>query len=336
MKISKEIKIGLFAACAFAALYVGYNFLRGKRIFSNLDEYYVIYNNIDGIVKSTPVYYKGLKVGQVEKLGLIRTESANKIIATLLIDAKIRLSKSSEAKIVSQDLLGGKAISLIIPNLVDPIEEGDTIMGSEEISFSESISEMVTPVKDKTENVLVTLNKVLTEVQHVLTEGGSKSITAGINDLSGTLKNLNLATASLNQMIIQESMKFSKITGNFESISNNIKKNNESISASIINFKILSDSLANAPLKSTIEQLNKTSQQLALLTQKLNTGDGSAARLINDRQLYDNLNKSSFELQALLKDIREYPGRYVNVSVFGGGAKKAEKKKQADIKQEGN
>src|SRR5688572_11567035 len=110
MKISKEVKIGVFAAFALAALYFGYNFLRGKRLFSNLHSYYVVYNEIDGIVKSTPIYYKGLKVGQVEKLGLFRTDSANKIIATLLIDDKVRLSRSSEARIVTLDLLGGKAI----------------------------------------------------------------------------------------------------------------------------------------------------------------------------------------------------------------------------------
>ena len=335
MKISKEIKIGLFAACAFAALYLGYNFLRGKRFFSSLNAYYVVYNNIDGIVKSTPIYFKGLKVGQVEKLGLFRTDSANKIIATLLIDDKISLSKSSEARIVSMDLLGGKAISLIIPNLVEPLDELDTINGTEEISFSESITEMVTPVKDKTENVLVTLNKVLTEVQRVLSNGGSKGLTEGISDLSGTLKNLNTATNYLNKMIVMETVKFSKITANFESITSNIRKNNDDIGASINNFKKLSDSLANAPLKSTIEQLNKTSQQLAILTQKLNTGDGTASKLLNDKQLYDNLNKSTFEMQALLKDLREYPARYVNVSVFGNASKKADKKRQKDLKKAG-
>ena len=105
MKVSKEAKIGLFAALSLAALYFGYNFLRGKRLFSNQTTYYAVYNKIDGIVKSTPIYFKGLKVGQVEKLSLIRTDSANKIMATLLIDDKIQLAQSSEAKIVSMDFI---------------------------------------------------------------------------------------------------------------------------------------------------------------------------------------------------------------------------------------
>ncbi len=326
MKISKEVKIGLFAAFALAFLYFGYNFLRGKRLFANLGTYYVVYSNINGVVKSTPVYFKGLKVGQVDNLELLQVDRSNKIIATLIIDDRIILSKSSEAKIVSQDLLGGKSIALIVPDITQPLEEGDTILGTEETSLSASISELMTPIKDKTENVMVSLNNVLAEVQKVLKDNGTKNLSAGMEDLSGTLKNLNMASQTLNNLIKGESSKLSKILGNFENISSNINNNNGNINSSLGNIKKLTDSLSQAPLKATIEELSRTSQQLAMITQKLNAGEGTAGKLLNDKQLYDNLNKSSFELQALLRDLRESPGRYVHISVFGSGSKKAEKK----------
>ncbi|MDZ4667016.1 MAG: MlaD family protein [bacterium] len=324
MKISKEAKIGLFAIFSLAALYFGYNFLRGKRVFSSLNTYYATYDKIDGIVKSTPIYFRGLKVGQVEKLTLIRTDKANRVLATLLIDNKIQLSRSTEAKIVSMDLLGGKAISLDIPSLVDPIIEGDTLIGSEETSLSASISEMITPVKNKTENVLVSLDKVLGQLEKVLENGGTNNLTNGIDDLAGILANLRKTTAQLDMMMEGEKGKISKITANFEVITETIKKSNKEIEASLKNFKDISDSLASAPLKSTIVQLNKTSTQLASITEKIDKGEGTAGKLVNDKELYDNLNKSAAELQALLKDLKENPGRYVQVSVFGG--KKSKKK----------
>ncbi len=324
MKITKEFKIGLFAAFSLGALYFGYNFLRGKRIFSSLNTYYVTYNKIDGIVKSTPIYFKGLKVGQVEKLSLIRTDSSNQILATLLIDNKIVLSKSSEAMIVSMDLLGGKAISLNIPSLVDPILEGDTLIGSEETSLSASISEMITPVKNKAENVMVSLNHVLGEFEKVLANGGTKNLSNGMEDLAGILKNLHQTSIQLDAIVMAEKSKIGNITSNMEAISYTLKNNKNDIDNSIKNFKSISDSLAAAPLKSTIEQLNKTSLQLAQITQKIDKGEGTAGKLINDKELYDNLNKSSKELQILLKDLHERPSRYVNISVFGG---KKEKKK---------
>lgn len=322
MKISREAKIGVFAVVSLAALYFGYNFLRGKRLFSSLNEYHVVYNKIDGIVKSTPIYFKGLKVGQVEKLSLHRTDSANQIIATLLIDESIRLARSSQAQIVSMDLLGSKAISLIVPDLVYPLSEGDTINGTEEASLTASITEIVGPLKAKTESVLVSLNRVLGEVDKMLEGGGTSNLTNGIQDLAAILKNLKHTTEQLDEVVGNEKGKLSRITTNAETLSETLRKNNEAISASIKNFRSVSDSLASAPLKSTIEQLNKTSQQLALITEKIDKGEGTAGQLVNDKELYNNLNRSSAELHALLKDLRENPGRYVNISVFGGKKKK--------------
>ncbi|MFY8190862.1 MAG: MlaD family protein [Bacteroidia bacterium] len=327
MKITKEFKIGLFAAFSLAALYFGYNFLRGKRLFSSLNTYYVTYNKIDGIVKSTPIYFKGLKVGQVEKLSLIRTDSANKILATLLIDNKIILSKSSEAMIVSMDLLGGKAISLNIPSLVDPIAEGDTLIGSEETSLTASITEMITPVKNKAENVMVSLNHVLGEFEKVLANGGTNNLSHGIADLAGILHSLNNTSKQLDAIIMAEKNKIGNITTNMEALSLTLKNNQKDIENSLKNFKSITDSLAAAPLKSTIDQLNKTSVQLASITQKIDKGEGTAGKFVNDKELYDNLNKSSFELQMLLKDLQKNPSRYVNISVFGGKDKKESKKK---------
>ncbi len=325
MKISKEAKIGLFAACALAGLYFGYNFLRGKKIFSSQNTYYVVYNKIDGIVKSTPIYFKGLKVGQVEKLSLFRTDSSNAIMATLLIDKKIQLAASSEAKIVSMDLLGGKAISLLIPSLVDPITEGDTLVGTIENSLSASISEMITPVKNKTENVMVSLNKVLTELEKVLANGGTADLSSGISNLAGIMENLRKTTSQLDQLLQGEKGKIGKITGNMASLTETLKNNNQELDATLKNFKNISDSLSQAPIKQTIEQLNKTAKQLALITEKIEKGEGTAGKLVNDKELYDNLNKSSFELQSLLKDLQANPKKYVNVSVFGGKDKPKKK-----------
>jgi phospholipid/cholesterol/gamma-HCH transport system substrate-binding protein len=226
--------------------------------------------------------------------------------------------------IVSMDLLGGKAISLNIPSLVDPIFEGDTLIGTEETSLSASIAEMITPVKNKAENVMVSLNHVLGELEKVLADGGTKNLSNGIADLAGIMHNLNNTSKQLDALIAAEKNKIGNITTNMEALSLTLKNNQKDIEASLKNFKNITDSLAAAPLKSTIDQLNKTSVQLASITQKIDKGEGTAGKFINDKELYDNLNKSSLELQMLLKDLQKNPSRYVNISVFGG---KKEKKK---------
>jgi phospholipid/cholesterol/gamma-HCH transport system substrate-binding protein len=54
---------------------------------------------------------------------------------------------------------------------------------------------------------------------------------------------------------------------------------------------------------------------------EIESGDGSLSRLLNDKQLYTNLEFTSKNLALLLQDIRLNPKRYINVSVFGKGQK---------------
>ena len=42
---------------------------------------------------------------------------------------------------------------------------------------------------------------------------------------------------------------------------------------------------------------------------------GTAGSLLNDRQLYDNMNSTMKEMQGLLADIRKDPKKYLRVSV---------------------
>ncbi len=60
----------------------------------------------------------------------------------------------------------------------------------------------------------------------------------------------------------------------------------------------------------------------------LKSGKGTMGKLLSDDALYTNLSKTSKELELLLQDVRLYPTRYVNVSLFG----KKNKPYQAPVK----
>ena len=49
----------------------------------------------------------------------------------------------------------------------------------------------------------------------------------------------------------------------------------------------------------------------------INNGEGSLGKLAKDEELYNNLNKTSQNLNSLILDLKENPKRYINISVFG-------------------
>lgn len=122
-------------------------------------------------------------------------------------------------------------------------------------------------------------------------------------------------------MVGTESSKVEAIMNNAVSISNNLKNNNEKINSILNNLNTVTDQVAAANFKQTIDNANQAVAELQGVVGKINQGQGSLGLLVNDRQMYDNLNNASKSLDNLLIDLRENPKRYVHFSVFGGGKK---------------
>ena len=101
-----------------------------------------------------------------------------------------------------------------------------------------------------------------------------------------------------------------------ESISDNLRKNNDKITHIINNLSDVSDSLVKARIPATIAQVNKAVSDLDAILVKINKGEGSVGQLINNQQLYQEVEKAARDLNLLLEDIKANPGRYVKVSVF--------------------
>ncbi len=333
MKLSKEAKVGLFVAIAITFLYLGYNFLRGKKLFSSYNTYYAVYNNVEGIATSTAVFVNGFKVGQVEEITMPDMLKTDSIVVKLFIQGRIQIKANSTALITKSGLFDGNVISISFDDKpADILKDGSFIFGAREEDLFTSINNMVAPIKTKSEHVLVTLDKVLNSLQQVFNEKGTQNLTNSVVDLSGALRALRVTSEQLSAIVNENGNNLTKTINNVHTISNTFAKNNDEINRTIKNFGKLSDSLANSDIKKTIDNLGIVTEQLATITQKMNKGEGTLGKLVNDKELYDNLNKSTKELNLLLKDMQRYPGRYVNVSVFGGPAKTADKKREKDIK----
>jgi phospholipid/cholesterol/gamma-HCH transport system substrate-binding protein len=84
----------------------------------------------------------------------------------------------------------------------------------------------------------------------------------------------------------------------------------------------MTDSLAKAQLKDAISNADKSMKELNIMLGRINEGQGTIGKLAKNDSLYNNLNKSSEDLDKLLKDLRMNPERYIHFSVFGKKARK--------------
>ncbi|MCX2453607.1 MlaD family protein [Pedobacter sp. PLR] len=315
MKIANETKVGILAAFSIALLIIGYNFLKGNAIFSSETVLYARYSHVDGLGVSKPVLINGYQIGRVDALTL---QPDGTIIATLKIKGKYEIPSNSIARLESVDLLGGKAIVMALGTGNVFAKDGDTLNAN----VAKGILETVQPVQKKAEMIIAKMDSILTSVNSILNPNFQKNVDKSFNSIAATLASLEETSKKVDHLVGSEGSRISTILANVEAISNNLKNNNEKINGILNNINTVTDQVAAANFKQTIDNANKSMADLQSIVGKINEGKGTLGLLINDTKMYDNLSNASSNLDKLVIDLKENPKRYVHFSVFGGGAKK--------------
>jgi phospholipid/cholesterol/gamma-HCH transport system substrate-binding protein len=316
VKLSKEVKTGLLVTGALAALLWGMNYLKGFDLLSDDNKFYAVYSTVDGLVPSSDVVLNGVKVGMVQNIEFT-PDNSGRIIVSLVINSNVFISKTSIARIISTDLLGGRGVNILLDPSGAQAVDGDTLASEVQTTLADQLS----PVKDKAESLIQTLDSLAGSINKILGPENRKSLDASFVNLDKTLANLESVTGSIDQMVSSDQGKLRKMFDNLESITSNIKNNNEALASALQNIEKITDSLAASNLASTVNNANSTLSQTASIMEKINKGEGTVGMLINNDSLYKALEQSAVDLDKLLVDLRENPKRYVHISVFGGRSK---------------
>lgn len=305
MKISREVKLGLLGTLTLFLFIWGIAYLKGKDIFSSQLTIYSEFGNVTGLVETNPVIVSGVKIGQVDEISF-HPDGSGRIIVSMILNKEIGIPKNSVAHLKGADFMGFREIELIIGDAPAKVSNGDTIVSRTSTSLLEDAGQQLAPVKEQAEVLLARVDSVLAAIQYVFSEDIQNNLTQSIESLKNTMVTID-----------KQSGRLDAIMANAESITTNLKDNNESITNIIQNFSSISDTLAALEIAQTMAEVNTTMESLSGAMEKIQRGEGSIGLLVNDDALYQNLETSSKKLDLLLEDIRLNPRRYINVSVFG-------------------
>lgn len=318
IKISKELKIGIVVTVAIGLFIWGFNFLKGFNIFHKDYTLYAVYPKIDGLIEANPLLVNGYKVGQINKISLIQDKNGNyAVLVKFLLSEDVKIPKHSIAKAVSSDLLGSKAVEIIYSNEKDFVKTGDTLIAESEEGLKTAVSKQLTPLQKKAEGLISSIDSVMTIVQYVLNDKTRANLDKSFESIKKAIQSLEQTAYKLDDLMASEKAKISAILTKVNNLAGMLEKNSGRIDNIIGNFSNLSDSLSKSDLKNAIAEADKTLSELNKLVAQINAGQGSLGKLAKNDSLYNNLNKSSEDLDKLLKDLRMNPERYIHFSVFG-------------------
>lgn len=291
---SREAKIGVAVMIAIGMLYFGLNFLKGINIFQPTTYFYAQYQRVDGIVPTTPVMINGYQVGHVNEIIFDYTKEAP-ITLQITVDNKLHVPVGTVAEVYDTGLMGDKAIQLRLGRSNTLMQAGDTlqtaVQGGLMVAVTEALVEPIKAMMPQLDSTLKTLNHSLSQ----------ERIDAIVADAQASLANVKKLTATLNQSVPATMDKVNHIATNFSAVS---------------------DELKAVQWDSTLQNIEKVVANLKNVSNQLKSNENTLGALLNDKQLYQNLDSTVQSANALLMDLKENPKRYVHFSVFGSKDKK--------------
>ena len=318
----KSVKVGVLSLLTIFLLYFGINFLKGINVMNNGRVFYAYYDNVSGLTEGNSVTVKGYKIGTITKINF-DLEKENLLKVTLHLENGINIPLNTIAKIMSTDLMGTKGISLSLGDTSVMSVSGSELASSIESSLQDEVNAQILPLKNKTEQLIGSIDSVMTVITSVLNKDARESLTKSLVSLDHTFSTLSETMLVVDKMVNENEKNISTIMTNFTSISSNLNASNEEIKNIISNFSSISDSLAKADILSTLSSIDK-------ITSKINNSEGSLGQLVNDKELYNNLKDASQELDELIADMKLHPERYLTFSILSTPKPYIEPKKEDD------
>ncbi|MDP4292352.1 MAG: MlaD family protein [Bacteroidota bacterium] len=316
LKLSREIKIGVAVIVTLAASYWGVNFLKGIDIFSTSRKIYAVYPRVNGLMRSNPVMINGLNVGKVSDI-IFKNDTSKMLVVEMSITHDLPIPKNSVAQIYNADLLGSKAVEIILGNSKEYVKNQDTILSGSKASLEDEVSRQVLPLKAKAESLMGSFDTLLIVISKVMNEKTRDNLIKSFASIRNTIKHLEVTSSTIDTIVTTQKGRMSEIITNIDLISRNIRNNNQQITNAINNVSKMTDTLAAVHLSQTIISTQRALQNFEQISEKINKGKGSLGMLINNDTLYNQLEGSSRNLNLLLQDMKAHPSKYVHFSVFG-------------------
>jgi phospholipid/cholesterol/gamma-HCH transport system substrate-binding protein len=324
LKYSKEIKAGIIAIFSIAVLVAGVNFLKGNSFFGGDDKYFAYFPNSGQIMVSSNVTLNGVVVGKVMDVTYVPNNPPEKRVKVTFSvqNDEVKLPKGTVIEIGSLDLLT-KGLIIQIPLDISKgnYAPGESLPGKLSVDMITQVKSYADPISQRLQAMMSSIDKMVVSLSAFWDETATSEIEGSLKQVKITIQKLGNVAQEIQGFVAEEKVHFGHIMNNVESITTNLKKSNEQISSIIGNTKKISDDLVTADFKAVISNTENTLKKLNNVLAEVESGKGTAGKLLHDDKLYLELVETNNELQNLASDLQLHPERYIHFSVFGAKTK---------------
>jgi phospholipid/cholesterol/gamma-HCH transport system substrate-binding protein len=279
--------LGLLVLVASAIFIWGFFFLMGDPPFTGGDEVVVVMEDGAGLNRGDRVQLRGVQVGTVRRVDL---RPGSNVHVKVKVDNGVRLPADTRA-ISRADVFGATTIDLVPGDALVMLQGGDTIRGYAQKALPDLAAELGGQAR-----------VLLASADSLLSPAAVSDLRATASVLPATAQQLQAAFAELTHA-----------AGALRRMSEELERANTGAATG----ETLAEMRASArAATAALTTMDLSLHSFASVMDKIDRGEGSLGRLVNDTTLYGEMAATLREVRELTADVKENPRKYVTVRVF--------------------
>lgn len=291
-----EFRVGILIIAGLIILGTALFWIQGYRFGQQYQPVQVVFGEVGSLANGDPVMVSGIRMGKVKKMAL----HEDGVLVTLTISREVGLKKDAVFTVKNIGLMGERFIAVRSGASDEPLDITVPAQGLCDTGIPEAMGMM---------------GEMITELRNlVIAIKSSVASDENLGKLSNAISNFERLSESLSDYLENNRNNFDKAAENFLTASQGLKKL-VSGSAGKIDSTLSKAGEFSHRMDTVIVNLEQMSKAAREFADNLNKGDGTIQMLVDDRRLYDDLRKTASNLDALINDIRENPGKYIDLKV---------------------
>ncbi len=294
MKRRNEVLVGVFVTVALIVGILGTLWLSRSGLLSDTYPLYTRFRWGANLKQGQEVWLAGFAVGTVDRVEL---RPDGWLDVWMAVEEKYPVPEGVIAQLKTASFFGDMAINLEPPlNFRSSVRPGDTIPAAPPPPTMDALLSRLDSVSRGVSDVAQAF-----EIQMVR-EGG-------IEDLKGTISSTNRLVRQISQIADEQSRELSRLT-------RNLNRTVTAIDSSVVDSTMRNIRATTANLAQLSADFQDTRERMSALLTKLESGEGSAGKLLNDPGLYNDVRALVQRVDSLTADFKKNPRKYINLEIF--------------------
>jgi phospholipid/cholesterol/gamma-HCH transport system substrate-binding protein len=292
-----EIQVGVTVLLALAVLILGVTWLKDFQLGRKADVWHVTFEQSGGLGVSDEVHVNGIRMGSVLAMKLV----GDHVVIDLALSNEIKPTTDSRFAIRAVGMMGEREIAVDYRPTGRLYSPQDTIPGVYEKGLSEVMGDLG--------NTVGTVSKIAEQL------GAVVGVMDKEGDLRSTLKNFRKTSEDLQGMVAENRTSLRRSLNDFSAAAHTARglttDREAQLKTSMDHFAEAAENMNR--LSNRLDSLRTTIQTVAT---RVESGQGTLGKLVNDDKLYADLSSSVQSFKFLVEDIKKNPKKYLKLEIF--------------------